>query len=48
MAGGGEIMEEGMTNEQFNAALETIARLIESKAATPEEAARMVRKAKTE
>ena len=41
-------MEEGMTNAQFNAVLETIAKLIESKATTPEEAARMVREAKTE
>jgi hypothetical protein len=48
MAGGGEIMEEGMTNAQFNAVLETIARLIEAKAATPEEAAQVVREAKTE
>ena len=41
-------MEEGMTNAQFNAALETIAKLIESKATTPEEAAQVVREAKTE
>lgn len=36
-----------MSNAQYDAALETIARLIESKATTPEEAAQIVRDAKT-
>ena len=42
-------MEEynGMTKAQFNALLETIAKLIESKAKTPEQAAEIVRDAKT-
>lgn len=37
----------GMTNDQFNAVLETIARLIEAQAKSPAEAARIVREAKT-
>lgn len=41
-------MEKGMTNKQFDAFLETLAKLIESKAKTVEEAAEIVRKAKTE
>jgi len=36
-----------MTNAEFNAFLETLAKLIESKATTPEEAAEIVREAKT-
>ena len=44
---GSEEMEKGMTNAQFNAFLETLAKLIESKAKTPEEAAEIVREAKT-
>lgn len=40
-------MEQGMTNAEFNAMLETLAKLIESKAKTPEEAAQIVRDAKT-
>lgn len=40
-------MPDGMTNQQFNALLETIARLIESEAKTPEEAAQIVRDSKT-
>lgn len=40
-------MEQGMTNAQYNAMLETLAKLIESKAKTPEEAAQIVREAKT-
>ena len=40
-------MEQGMTNAEFNAFLETLAKLIESKAKTPEEAAEIVREAKT-
>ena len=40
-------MDEGMSNDQLNSLLETLARLIEVKAATPEEAARIVRDAKT-
>ena len=35
-----------MTNAEFNAFLETLARLIESKAKTPEEAAELIREAK--
>lgn len=41
-------MIEGMTNNQLNAFLETLAKLIESKAKTVEEAAEIIRKAKTE
>ena len=41
-------MGEGMTNSQLNAYLETLARLIESQAKTVEEAAEIIRKAKTE
>ena len=37
---------EGMTNAEFNAFLEPLAKLIESKAATVEEAAELVRAAK--
>ena len=36
-----------MTNQQFDAQLETLARLIEATAKTPEEAAKIVRDAKT-
>ena len=39
-------MEAGMTNAEFNAFLETLAKLIESKAETPEEAAEIIRAAK--
>lgn len=39
-------MTEGMTNAEFNAFLETLAKLIEAKATTPEEAAQIVREAK--
>lgn len=39
-------METGMTNAEFNAFLETLAQLIESKAKTPEEAAELIRQAK--
>lgn len=35
-----------MTNAEFNAFLETLAKLIESKAKTPEEAAELIREAK--
>jgi hypothetical protein len=41
-------MKEGMTNNQLDAFLETLAKLIESKAKTVEEAAAIVRQAKTE
>ena len=37
---------DGMTNAEFNAFLETLAKLIESKAASVEEAAEIVRSAK--
>lgn len=37
---------ESMTNAEFNAFLETLAKLIESKAKTVEEAAQIVREAK--
>ena len=40
-------METGMTNAEFNAFLETLAQLIESKAKTPEEAAELIRHAKS-
>ena len=39
-------MEQGMTNAEFNAFLETLAKLIKSKAKTVEEAAQIVRDAK--
>lgn len=39
-------MEKGMTNAQFNAFLETLAKLIENTAKTPEEAAEIIRNAK--
>lgn len=41
-------METGMTNAEFNAFLETMAQLVESKAETVEEAARLIRNAKAE
>lgn len=41
-------MENGMTNAEFNAFLETLAQLVESKAVSVEEAAAIVRNAKTE
>lgn len=37
---------EGMSNQQLNSLLETLAALIEAKAKTPEEAAAIVRNAK--
>lgn len=40
-------MDENMSNDQLNSLLETLARLIEAKATTVEEAARIVRDAKT-
>lgn len=40
-------MSEGMTNAQFDAYLETLAKLVESEAKTVEEAAELIRKAKT-
>lgn len=44
---GSEAVIEGMTNAEFNSFLETLAKLIESKATTVEEAAQIVREAKT-
>lgn len=41
-------MAEEMTNKQFDAYLERLAELIESKAKTVEEAAELIRKAKIE
>ena len=41
-------MLEGMTNAEFNSFLETLAKLVESKAKTPEEAAKLIREAKAE
>jgi hypothetical protein len=41
-------MKEGMSNAQFNAYLETLAKLVESKAKTVEEAAEIIRQAKTQ
>ena len=43
----GKEMESGMTNDQLNALLETIAKLIEAKAKTVQEAAEIVRNVKT-
>lgn len=40
-------MENGMTNAEFNAFLETLAKLVESKAETVKEAAEIIRNAKT-
>lgn len=40
-------MEEGMTNQQYGKLLETLAKLIESQAKTPEETTEIVREAKT-
>ena len=39
-------METGMTNAEFNAFLETLAQLVESKAKTPAEAAEIIRSSK--
>ena len=39
-------MEGGMTNAEFNAFVKTLARLVESKAKSPEEAAELIRQAK--
>ena len=41
-------MGNGMTNAEFNAFLETLAKLVESKASSAEEAAELIRKAKAE
>lgn len=40
-------MDENMSNAQWNEFLETLAKLIEATAKTPEEAASIVRDAKT-
>lgn len=40
-------MTEGMTNAEFNAFIETLAKLVESKAKTVEEASEIIREAKT-
>ncbi len=40
-------MAEGMTNAEFNAFIETLAKLVESKAKTVEEASEIIREAKT-
>ena len=40
-------MNEGMTNQQYDKMLENLAKLIEAKARTPQEAAEIVREAKT-
>ena len=44
---GSEAMEEGMTNAEFDAFLETLAQLIEAKATTVKEAADLVRDKKS-
>lgn len=44
---GSEEMSEGMTNAQLNEYLETLAKLVESKAKTVAEAAQIIRDAKT-
>lgn len=41
-------MENGMTNAEFNAFLETLAQLVEGKAKTPAEAAALIRQAKAQ
>ena len=41
-------MSNGMTNAEFNAFLETLAKLVESKAKTVKDAADIIRNAKTE
>ena len=38
---------ENMTNDQFNSFLESLAKLIEAQATNPQEAAQIVRDAKT-
>ena len=43
-----EVMETGMTNAEFNAFLETLAQLVESKAETVKESSDIIRNAKTE
>ena len=45
---GSEEMTEGMTNAEFNAFLETLAKLVESKAETVDEAVQLIREAKTD
>ena len=40
-------MDNGMTNAEFNAFLETMAKLVEATAKTPEEAAEIIRQSKT-
>lgn len=40
--------DEGMSNAQLDSLLETIATLIEAKAITPQDAAEIVRNAKTQ
>ena len=40
-------MDNGMTNAEFNAFLETLAKLVEATAKTPEEAAEVIRQSKT-
>ena len=42
------MFDRGMTNEQFNSQLETLAKLIEAKATTVAEAAQIVRDAKVD
>lgn len=44
---GGKEMQDGMTNDQLNTLLETIAKLIEAEAITAQQAAQIVREAKT-
>ncbi len=41
-------MSNGMTNAELNAFLETLARLVESKAETVKDASEIIREAKTE
>ena len=40
-------MDNRMTNAEFNAFLETLAKLVEATAKTPEEAAEIIRQSKT-
>ena len=41
-------MEQGMTNAEFDAFLETLAQLVEAKAETVEEAAELIRDKKSD
>ena len=44
---GSEELENGMTNAELNSFLETLAKLVEATAKNPQEAAEIIRQAKT-